>query len=142
MTMIGCPGSGKSTYARRVMEKLNGIFGYRVVKCSADDYFLDKDGKYNFNRDKLSNAHGYCKDQARKAMRSGNDLVIIDNTSTTWKERKPYHEMAKEWDYRIVERRIGGTDEASIKLYAQRNLHNVPEESIRKMAERIRNGSK
>ena len=142
MIMVGCPGSGKSTYARKVMVKLNSMFGYRVIKCSADDYFLDKAGVYKFNRDKIGNAHGYCKDQARKAMRSGWDLVVIDNTNTTHKERLPYIEMAKEWDYRVVQRVIGNTDEESIKLYAQRNVHQVPIDSIRRMAERIRGSIK
>jgi predicted kinase len=138
---IGAAGAGKTTYAERLTKKLNGIFGLRVADCCADDYFV-KDGKYNFDRNKLGQAHGYCKDQARKYMRSGVDCLVVHNTNTTHKERKPYHEMATEWDYRVVERRIGGTDEASIKLYAQRNLHSVPEENIRAMANRIKNGTK
>lgn len=142
MIMIGCPGSGKSTYAQRVMTRLNSMFGLRVAKCSADDYFINKEGKYIFDRNKIGNAHGYCKDVARKQMRSGCDFVVIDNTNTTHKERLPYIEMAKEWDYRIVQRVIGNTDEESIKLYAQRNVHQVPEEAIRRMAERIRSSVK
>ncbi len=142
IVMIGVPGSGKSTYARRVMVKLNSMFGLRVIKCSADDYFLDKDGVYRFNRDRIAHAHGYCKDQARKAMRSGCDLVVIDNTNTTHKERLPYMEMAKEWDYRVVQRVIGSTDEDSIKIYAQRNVHQVPIDAIRRMAERIKGSVK
>lgn len=136
--MQGCPGSGKSTYSNRIMARLNSMFGLRVVKCSADEYFINKEGQYIFNRDKIGNAHGYCKDQARKAMRSGNDLVVIDNTNTTRKEMEPYILMAKEWDYRIVYRLIGNVDEESIKLYAQRNIHKVPEESIRRMADRLK----
>src|SRR5574337_937540 len=122
---IGCAGSGKTTYAERLTRKLNAIFGLRVADCCADDYFV-KDGKYNFDRNKLGQAHNYCRETAQKYMRSGVDCLVVHNTSTTYKERKPYHELAKQWDYRVVERRIGKTDEESIKLYTQRNLHNVP----------------
>ena len=139
---VGCPGSGKTTYVNRVMTKLNAWFGLRCMDCSADEYFVGKDGKYNFDRTKLHQAHEYCKDRVRKALRSGCDFVAVSNTSTTHKERLPYIEMAKEWDYRVRIKYIGGVDEESIKLYAQRNIHNVPEESIRRMAERIKSGMK
>jgi adenylate kinase family enzyme len=46
----GCPGSGKSTFAKT----LGGIH------IEADQYFVDADGNYNFDGSKIKNAHAWC----------------------------------------------------------------------------------
>ena len=137
MILRGLSGAGKTTYALRLMKKLNSMFGLRVIKCSADDYFTDNDGNYNFNAAKLGSAHGYCKYEAARACRSGNDLVVIDNTNVRHKDIKPYKDIAKEYDYRVVVRVIGNQDDESIKLYAERNAHNVPLYVIERAAKRF-----
>jgi len=50
--MRGLPGAGKTTWIR---ENLPG-----AVICSADNYFLDKDGIYTFDSLLLSEAHESC----------------------------------------------------------------------------------
>ena len=142
LILMGCPGSGKSTYADKVATRLNRMFGLRVAVCCADDFFINNQGQYNFDRTKLGAAHDYCRDQARKNMRSGCNLVIIANTSVSHKERLPYIEMAKEWDYRIKQKLIGGVEEADVELYFKRNVHGVPLATIKSMAERIKSGMK
>ena len=136
MVMSGISGAGKTTYANRLMERLNRMFGWRVAKCSADDYFINDGGDYIFDRTKLGSAHGYCKYEAAKLCRAGNDLVIIDNTNLTNKEISPYRQIAKEYGYDVVVRCIGSSDEESIENYIKRNAHGVPEEAIRRMAKR------
>lgn len=137
---VGCSGSGKSTYAEKLAYRLNRRYGYRVVVLEADDYFINKAGEYNWDSKKLHAAHLDCQHRTDRQMRSGCDLVIVSNTNTTGKERKPYIELAKKWDYRVVLRHIGNTDAASIETYAGRNVHRVPKETILKQAERINNG--
>ena len=46
--MRGLPGSGKSTIVRLIREKYQPITD--VVVCSADDYFLQEDGSYNYDK--------------------------------------------------------------------------------------------
>lgn len=135
--MRGIPGSGKSTRAAKIMARFQALFGKHSVKCSADDFFLDKDGNYNFDRNKIGKAHGECKRKAAQAMRKGVPLVVIDNTNTTMKEIRPYLDMAKEHSYTVKYCVVGNTDDDSIKVYAGRNVHGVPEEAIRRMAERL-----
>jgi len=116
----GIPGCGKSTLAR----SLGGIH------FEADMYFIDEKGKYNFDFTQIKEAHLWCKNSVRSAMRSGEKKIIVSNTSTQEWEMEPYYELAKEYGYvvfsLIVENRHGGI-----------NSHNVPDDIIEKMKGRF-----
>ena len=105
----GVSGAGKSTIAE--------LYGVRVY--SADDFFLNAEGEYVFDRTKLSMAHKYCQDVADLAMSQEHDLVVVANTFTTAWEMKSYLSMAEKYDYRvhtiIVENRHGS-----------KSIHDVP----------------
>jgi len=136
--MRGLPGSGKTTVAERLLKKFMNIYNVVVCKCSADSYFMDDEGNYNFDHTKLGKAHGACKFKAATAMRQGISLVVIDNTNTTKREVKPYLEMAKEHGYSVRQITVGGTSDGDIVTYMERGLHNVPAESMKKMAARLK----
>ena len=54
LTLVrGLPGSGKSTFA-------NWIWNEYAI-CEADKFFYDKEGNYNFDATKLSQAHKWCR---------------------------------------------------------------------------------
>lgn len=63
--MRGLPGSGKST----LVNLLERIYAGSVAVCSADHYFIDSHGVYNFNRDKIGDAHRVCQQHAEDACR-------------------------------------------------------------------------
>lgn len=111
--------------------------GLSFTKCSADDYFTDEDGNYHFDRKNLGKAHGYSKHMAGSSMEKGVSVVIVDNTNTMEKEMSPYKKMAKRHGYRIIQHVVGNFDEESLKLYAERNVHGVPFEAIKRMAGRF-----
>lgn len=124
LVLRGLPGSGKTTMAKFLAKTCNGV-------CyAADDYFMDKQGNYNFDVNKLSAAHEWCKDKIATAMYNGIKLVIVHNTTTTEKELKPYLEMAQTHGYMvhsvIVENRQNTT-----------NVHNVSEDILTKMNNRF-----
>lgn len=137
LILRGVPGSGKTIYANRFAKKFASLFGRKTIRCSADNYFIDRLGIYTFDKNKLWKVHEQCQWNAARAMRQGIDLVIIDNTNTTVSELKPYEEAAKEWGYIVKYKVIGGQSEENVKLYALRNTHGVSIESIRKMANRL-----
>ena len=58
----GLPGSGKSTIANTILQKL----GDDAVVCSANDYHYNKDGDYVWNKDLLQEAHSKCQKSAEK----------------------------------------------------------------------------
>jgi predicted kinase len=116
----GIPGSGKSTLAR----ELGGIH------FEADMFFVDENGDYKFDMDQIKQAHEWCRNSVKGAMRAGEKKVVVSNTFTQEWEMDPYLDIAKEFEYRvftiIVENRHGN-----------KNLHNVPEEIIEKMKNRF-----
>lgn len=107
--MSGVPGSGKSTYARKLVQSAGMDKEVPIplgVIVSADDYFL-KDGKYIFDRNKLSDAHSWCLRRFVDAIAEGKPLgdigpkdwfkgvVVVDNTNTTGEEIAPYYQLAR-----------------------------------------------
>lgn len=115
----GIPGSGKTTLSEYI-SMLND-----AIVCSADDYFYDDKGNYNFDPNELYNAHKWCKEKAEFAMKNSQN-VIIANTSVKEKEINPYIKMGNNNGYKIfsiiVENRHNG-----------KNVHGVPNETISKM---------
>jgi len=121
----GLPGSGKSTLANQLSE--NGK--YRVF--SVDDYFTDEKGHYHFEFDKNHLAYKNCEENTRLAMQNGSVKVFVDNTFTMDWEMEPYFKLAAEFDYRLFVVTVENH-------HAQKNIHAVSDEQIRKMAEKYK----
>jgi predicted kinase len=129
LTLVrGLPGSGKSTFANTITNEFS--------VCEADKFFYDKEGNYNFDGSRLKLAHVWCFNQVRTRMED-NKLnsqfypeIVVSNTFTQEWEMEKYYELAEEYGYKvfsiIVENRHGGE-----------NIHNVPEEKIKQMANRF-----
>ena len=129
LIIIRCvAGSGKSSFANLIWQS--------EVIFEADKYFY-KDGTYQFDKNKLHDAHKWCQKQVEEAMILHDTSkgqycaeIIVSNTSTTEKEMQPYIDLAKKYDYKvtslIVENRHGG-----------KSIHSVPEETIEKMKQRF-----
>lgn len=124
----GLPGSGKSTLAHLITNEFS--------ICEADKFFTDKEGNYNFDATKLSQAHNWCKEQVE--IRMGDNQVneqfypkiVVSNTFTKEWEISEYFDLAKKYGYRvhsiIVENRHGGV-----------NQHGVPAEKLEQMKNRF-----
>ncbi|CBY39055.1 unnamed protein product, partial [Oikopleura dioica] len=81
--MRGLPGSGKSTLAKSMVKSYNDA-GKKGVICSADDFFIDNRGKYNFDMTRLSEAHEHCRLKADQFMA----LKLLSLTTRTLKYGK------------------------------------------------------
>ncbi|ESO86356.1 hypothetical protein LOTGIDRAFT_167168 [Lottia gigantea] len=95
--MRGLSGSGKST----VVKKIQTIYPSNIV-CSADNCFLDERGNYNYDFNKLSNAHDSCKEMAKINCQRGVQTVIIDNTNVKYWEAKYYFNLAYLYNYIVI----------------------------------------
>jgi uridine kinase len=123
----GLPGAGKTTLGEVMLQSNQGN---RPDVISADNYFMDDKGNYNFDPTKLKEAHNNCQQICADRMRLEFSKVVVANTFTEEWEMKPYFEMAERYNYRIhtiiVENRHGGE-----------NIHGVPKEKLQQMKDRF-----
>jgi predicted kinase len=120
----GVSGSGKSTFAN--------LIAYPCCVCTADDYFTDKDGNYNFEVNKMGLAHKACQSKFDDALKD--DIItniVIANTNTKPADYKYYVDKAEKAGLRItyvvLENRNGTKD-----------VHNVPEETLQRQEKTLR----
>jgi predicted kinase len=126
----GIPGSGKSTFAKRLVE-------HDFLVCEADKFYVDKEtGEYNFDFSKIKDAHKFCQETVETYMKDSlvNDQfyreIAVSNTFTQEWEMEPYIKLAEKYGYMvftvIVENRHGG-----------KNIHGVPEDKLQIMKDRF-----
>lgn len=150
LLMHGVSGSGKSSLAKKLIREyikteeedpafeLNwndgDIIPYHVV-LSTDDIVSCPFGNpsYLWSPHYIGLAHTLNKEKCCEAMRRQIPLIIIDNTNLTWKEIKPYAELALQanYDVEIVEPSTDWRNDA--KTCFQQSTHGVPMETIEKM---------
>lgn len=115
----GIPGSGKSTFAKRVCEN-----NYDLPQhCEADMYFFDKYGEYKWSVDDVKNAHKYCQLMTEEAMLLDRHVVVSNTFIKQW-ELDEYIKLCEKYGYNYV----------VIRMKSEyKSVHNVPEETINRM---------
>ncbi len=131
----GLPGSGKTTLALDLIETYGTRTRNDMVICSADDHFLDSEGKYNFNPAELGLAHAECFFKFVKSLQNPDiDVVILDNTNTSLIELSPY--VLATHAFTPVDPKIFYIMTPPAMAFP-RNTHGVPEIAFSYMWERI-----
>lgn len=126
--LSGITGAGKSRFAKSLFNVI-GI-------CSADDLFTDPaTGQYNFDPSKIGDAPGACFRKALELAQRAKEgeTIIVDNTNTTVWEIAPYMAIAQA--YRLEAEII--TIRCSVEVALTRNIHGVPEATVKRMAENL-----
>ena len=123
----GLPGAGKSTLAKIILQ-IRETDEPEVL--SADDFFVNENGEYEFDSQKIKEAHQYCQFRCSERMRQQKVKIVVANTFTQEWEMKVYFDMAERYNYRvhtiIVENRHGSE-----------NVHGVPEDKLQQMKDRF-----
>ena len=124
----GSSGCGKSSVAR--------LFGGEVAICTADDFFYDEGGNYNFDSNLLSIAHEQCFRKFHDALENPDiDTIVVANTNTKISEFQKYIDEAEKYDSMVfslvVEKRHNGI-----------NSHGTPDHVIDRHVENIKNSLK
>lgn len=97
----GLPGSGKSTLAKTLMSNKG-----RYIE--ADMFFINGEGEYVYDQNKVSAAHRWCQNQCEEIMDAQSKLheegywvggLAVSNTFTRNWEMKPYLELAEKYGY-------------------------------------------
>ena len=116
----GVSGSGKTTYAKKLMNNDSSLSHYEA------DMFFYTNGSYDFNPSKLKDAHAWCKNKTEEDLRNGKS-VIVSNTFTQKWEIEPYIELGKKYGAEIIIKKATGN---------YQNVHGVPDEVVEKMRSR------
>lgn len=131
--MRGPPGSGKSHFARHIVDAtMNGDYKNHI--CSADHFFFDESKQEHiFRPELLQDAHYSCQLQAMRRTKEGQSPIIIDNTNIRVSEMLPYVPSAVINGYliKILEARTEWSHTS--EELANKNIHGVPEKTIQKM---------
>ena len=134
--MRGIPGCGKTTTARKLATREN-IF-------STDDFWGPE---YNWDPNKLTQAHSWNQNRAFAAMDKGVTPIVIDNCNLSWKAIEPYAEHAFQLGYTVefkesempewlqivsrLNKRV--YDQKDAAFLTKNGTHNVPESSTLRM---------
>ncbi len=117
----GLSGSGKTTLANKLCP-----FVY-----SADDWFYDNKGNYNFDPSQLADAHENCFSNVELAMVDGekddDDILAVANTFSQAWEAEPYFKLAEKYGYSPFVVECQNTFD---------NVHGVPQSSVDAMRDR------
>jgi len=120
----GIPGSGKSTFAemmaRRNIDKI----------LSADMFFEDESGNYEWVGEKLRYAHEWCYDQVEKYLLNDTPRVFVANVLNRERDVREYKELAEKHNYEFVSVIMENRNQ-------QVSIHDVPEENISKMVNKF-----
>jgi NEDD4-binding protein 2 len=137
--MRSLPGGGKSTLAKELAIKHNGVIH------STDEYHMryitgqyPNNGvwKYIFQPDKLHQYHKQNIAAATNAMCCGANAVIIDNTNIKFEEMKPYILSAFLFDYEVEMVEPDTPWRYDAEECSKRNTHGVPLKNLISMQQR------
>ncbi len=114
LTLIrGLPGSGKSTLAKTLP----------AVHLEADMYFVDSEGVYEYQAEKIADAHQWCQKQTDYWLKQGRSVVVSNTFVKQW-EMSVYKKLAKKYRAKL---------EILICREQYGNIHGVELETVERM---------
>lgn len=126
---IGLPGSGKSTFVNLFRDSVEG----HVEIHSTDNFFIEE-GQYKFDPTKLGRYHRQNLENFKNSLKKNVPVIIVDNTNLRGRDRNKYASLAEDSGYEVRMVVIGEFTDAAAKIYANRNTHGVPLDTIMRMA--------
>ncbi|QBQ78781.1 putative polynucleotide kinase [Escherichia phage vB_EcoM_KAW3E185] len=136
---VGCPGSGKSTWAREFIAKNPGFFN-----INRDDYRQSIMGheerdEYKYTKKKESIVTYMQHDAAHMILcQDGTKGVIISDTNLNPERRLAWEEYAKQWGHEVVYQVFDVPWTELVKRNAKRGTKAVPIDVLRSMYSHMR----
>tara|TARA_Y100000593_G_C4148938_1_gene256079 strand:- start:93 stop:506 length:414 start_codon:yes stop_codon:yes gene_type:complete len=122
----GTSGSGKTSLAWGIYD-----FGRNELEpVAADDFMVDEEGNYEFDKERLSEVHEKCRLKVQGAMQQGNSRIFVHNTFTTMEERQAYHDLADLYNYQVI-------DMVVLNTHGNKSVHKVPEKTLKAQRDRL-----
>jgi hypothetical protein len=129
----GLPGSGKTTYAHALADRLRAD-GLPPILCAADDFFVGADGVYRYDPARLGDAHAACQRRAVDVLDIGHPAIVHNTCTTAW-EAAIYAGIALALDAELQIHSLYDADLDDEALCA-RNIHGIPISAITRMRSR------
>lgn len=124
----GISGAGKSTFAN--------LFAEPKSICTADDFFYDNVGKYNFDPSKLGQAHGECQNKFECALRDKSiKTVLVANTNVKPSDYQYYMDKAAEYGVKVISVVLE-------KRHDNKSVHGVPDVVLQRQHDALKNDLK
>lgn len=137
--MRGVPGSGKSYLAKQLLLTMCPDASVEKHVLSTDDFFYNAKNVYKFDKFRLDQAHLWNQNRALQAMQQGISPIFIDNTNVEVHHMYSYVKDGVHNGY-IIEVLEPNTPWAKkANLLAEKNTHQVPIGTIRRMLEKYQN---
>lgn len=130
--MHGLPGSGKSTRANEIKTYYT-LNNTTCEICSADSYFIDDRGRYNFDPTKLHLAHKTCIDSVIHHLSNKVEIVIVDNTNLKKSDIQPYVNIAERLGITIISEEPSTPWKDDPITCSEKTVHQVPLHTIERM---------
>lgn len=130
--MRGMSGSGKSTLAKQLAGD-SGVF------YAADDYFIDEQGNYNWSGERISAAHQWNYERAKKAIDKGISPVILDNTNITKRDLRAAKSLviyAESNSYKVKIEEVKTSWAFNAEELVKKNSHGVDMKTIERQLRR------
>lgn len=121
----GMYGSGKSTFANElVFQAISNSLTACV--CSADHYFTDVFGQYNYSGNEIEDAHAYCLHRFHMAFEEPYSLIVVDNTNLAMDDFRAYYDFAvnRPAELKVVEFECPNV--ATAHNFRNRSAHDIP----------------
>lgn len=121
----GLPGSGKTTLAHEISGNSGKIF-------SSDDYFIEN-GYYIFQQGKCRDANLWNQKRVEEAIKSEEQLIIVDNVNARKWEAKAYVELAVKHGFEIQFVEPNTSWKFDVDILAEKSVHSVSKKHIVRM---------
>ena len=133
--LVGCAGSGKSTYARQQYPGAPIVSADQYFECMAERF--KRTYRQVFDVRQLRDAHSQCEEEFLSAIARNAPFVIVDNTNVRGVDQRRYANKAKalgcETELHVFSLWLHGDPVPSqsdilgyVRLCHGRSLHGVP----------------
>tara|TARA_Y100001963_G_scaffold57698_1_gene80751 strand:- start:6469 stop:6882 length:414 start_codon:yes stop_codon:yes gene_type:complete len=122
----GTSGSGKTSLAWNIYDFGRG----ELEPVAADDFMVDENGDYKFDKERLTEVHEKCQLKVQSAMQKGSSRIFVHNTFTTMDERQAYHDLADLYNYQVI-------DMVVLNTHGSQSVHDVPEKTLTAQRDRL-----
>lgn len=132
----GCPGSGRTTLAKNILQKA-GVIDQIGHLISADNYFFDNTNKYNFNKNELPAAHSWNKRVMLHLLKERRSPIFVDNIHLEVWEMKEMTELAVSNNYLVETLEPDTPWKYNVNELSLRSQHRISISSMKRLLDRF-----